>query len=140
MFLLSPSNQNLVKTKSLYDVVDDFFNNNLYSMNNHVFKIDVKENKDAFMIEAELPGIKREEIKLEYNDEHLVIAVQKEDKIDDEKENYIHRERRMSSMTRSLYLKDVEADGIEAKLEEGILKILAPKKENASNRLQIEVK
>ena len=55
------------------------------------------------------------------------------------KENYIHKERRYASMRRSIYLKDIDENGITAKLENGILTIIAPKTEKAVNRL-IEIK
>ena len=47
--------------------------------------------------------------------------------MNEEKKNYIHRERRMSSMQRSIYLADAAEDSITAKLEEGMLKINVPK-------------
>ncbi|QVK18493.1 Hsp20/alpha crystallin family protein [Mycoplasmatota bacterium] len=140
MILLTPNNKNLFKTnKSYFDMVDGFFNTTFLTTQN-LFKIDVKENDYAFLFDVELPGIKKEEIKLEYNDERLMISIEKGEKVEDEKENYIHRERRMSSMKRSFYLKDIDSEKIEAKLQDGILKILAPKKENLMNKRQIEIK
>ncbi len=138
MFFLSPFNNNLMKTnKNFYDMVEDFFDG---VFPRSTFKIDVKEDDKAYYFDAELPGVKKEEIKLEYKDDHLIIAVHRENKIDEEKDNYIRRERSMASMQRSFYLENVIDENIEAKLEDGILKIMVPKKEVVSNIRQIEVK
>ncbi|MDF2613871.1 MAG: Hsp20/alpha crystallin family protein [Clostridia bacterium] len=148
MFGLTPFNRNVVqKTNNefvdFYNIIDDFFNDSflpMRSLRNDTFKMDVKENEKEFLIEAEMPGVKKEEIKLDYNDGRLVISVQKDEQINEEKNNYIHRERRVSSMQRGVYLKNIKIDGIDAKLENGILKIVAPKLEIAENKCQIEIK
>jgi HSP20 family protein len=122
---------------------DDFFDDNFFNMRslkNDTFKMDVKDQDTHYLIEAEMPGTKKEEIKLEYLDNHLVIRVEKQEEVNEETENYIHKERRSSSMQRSIYLKDVNLKDIDAKLEDGILKIKIPKSEPDANRIQIEVK
>ena len=91
------------------------------------------------MVEAELPGIKREEIYVDFIEGQLIISVKKEDKIDEEKKNYIHKERRSSSMRRSLYLDDAKAEGIKAKLDNGILYITVPKEEKAEPTHKIPI-
>ena len=53
--------------------------------------------------------------------------------------NFIHRERRYSSMSRSIYLEDSKADGITAKLENGLLKIIVPKEQKTTNSIEIDV-
>jgi HSP20 family protein len=124
-------------------MIDDFFNDSfspVRSLRNDTFKMDVKENEKEYLIEAEVPGIKKEDIKLDYNGDKLIISIQKNEEVNEKKDNYIHRERKSSSMQRGIYLKDIKADSIDAKLEEGILKIIAPKVEINENRYQIEVK
>ena len=62
-----------------FDMMDDFFNfgNSLahHSMQAGTFKMDVQDNKDAFVVEAELPGVDKDDINLEFNDDQLTIAV-----------------------------------------------------------------
>lgn len=149
MLGLTPFSKNQLQKRNGYDLMDfynmfdDFFDDGLFgvrNLRNDTFKMDVKEQEQGYLIEAELPGIKKEEIKLDYQDGRLMISISRQEEVNEEKENYIHRERRTSSMQRSLYLKDVNIQGIEAKLEDGVLKISLPKTEVASNRLQIEVK
>lgn len=149
MLGLTPFNKNQLQKRNGYDLMDfynmfdDFFDDNmlgLRSLRNDTFKMDVKEQEQSYLVEAELPGIKKEEIKLDYQDGRLMISVSRQEEVNEEKENYIHRERRTSSMQRSIYLKDVDLGKIEAKLEDGVLRISLPKTEPTSNRLQIEVK
>ncbi|WP_070000231.1 Hsp20/alpha crystallin family protein [Cellulosilyticum sp. I15G10I2] len=148
MFGLTPFNRHAVqKTNNefvdFYNMIDDFFNDSFLpgrSLRSDTFKLDVKENEQEFLIEAEMPGIKKEEINLDYNDGRLTILVQRNEEVNEEKQNYIHRERRAASMQRGLYLKNIKADSIDAKLENGILKIIAPKLELEANKQRIEIK
>ncbi len=148
MFGLTPfSRHNVQKANhdfvDFYNMIDDFFNDSflpMRSLRNDTFKMDIKENDHEYFIEAEMPGINKEEVKLDYNDGRLTILVQKNEEINEEKQSYVHRERRTSSMQRGVYLKNVKADGIDAKLENGILKITAPKLEIPDNKYRIEVK
>lgn len=139
MYFLKPFSNSLKTNKSFYDMVDDFFNDSFFTSSSNSFCIDVKENDHEYYIEAELPGVNKEEVKLEYKNERLAIGVNRETNVDEEKENYIHKERKISSMHRSIYLKNVAEEEITAKLADGILTITAPKKEVSENRI-IEVK
>lgn len=149
MFGLTPLGRNQVSKRhdrdffDFYNMLDDFFNDNPLNSRfeiNSRFKMDVKDKGSFYLIEAELPGISREEIKLDYQDSYLIISINKNEEINDEKENYIHKERRTTSMQRNVYLRDVDVQNIEAKLEDGILKISLPKLEQKSDSLQIEIK
>lgn len=147
MFGLTPFNNNPIRKSNsfnndFYDMIDDFFNNsflpvrNLY---NDTFKVDVKESDKDFLVEAELPGISKEDVKLDYNDSRLTINVNHEEKVDEEKDHYIHRERKRTSMQRGIYLKDIVPEEISAQLKDGVLKIVVPKKERSDNTFNIEV-
>jgi HSP20 family protein len=103
------------------------------------FKVDVQENDNEYIIEADLPGVKKEEINLSFDHGRLGISVKKEEKIDEEKKNYIHKERRITSMCRNLYLADASGDDIKAKLEEGVLKINVAKKEQGKEEKKIDI-
>lgn len=145
---LIPFNKNRfnLKTNSFedfYNMLDDFFNDtrtmgkNLF---NDTFKIDVRETEKQYLIEAELPGIKKEEVNLDLNDNKLSIAIIREENIDQQKKGYIHKERKVSSMQRSIYLQDAKAEGASASLEDGILKIEILKEETSGNSYKIDIK
>ncbi|MFY9285376.1 MAG: Hsp20 family protein, partial [Tissierellaceae bacterium] len=69
----------------------------------------------------------------------VTISVDRKEEISEEKDNYIHRERRHSSMCRSVYLADAEDEGIKANLDNGILKISVPKKDSGRKARRIEI-
>jgi len=109
-------------------LVSDFFGD-VMDFAGRSFRADIKENDDEYTIEAEMPGMKKEDIQLEINDDYLTIsAVQNEEK-EEKKENYIRRERRQGKYTRSFYLENVNQDDIKAEYDEGILKVHLPKEE-----------
>jgi HSP20 family protein len=128
--------------EDFYNVLDDFFSEGPGPRRNlarDTFKIDVEETPREFRIQAELPGIKKEEINLALNDGKLSISVKKEENVEEEKKNYIHKERRLSSMVRNVYLGDARAEGIKAKLEEGILTITVEKEQKTDKAVSIEI-
>lgn len=104
------------------------------------FKVDVQKKDNEYVVEAELPGIKKEDVNIDYDDGKLRISVSQCSEVDEKKKNYIHKERRCSSMSRSVYLDDAKSDGITAKLEDGVLSVTVPKQEkpDTSKRIEIE--
>lgn len=128
--------------EDLYNIMDDFFNYNWLSNRigaNSSFKIDVQEDDKDYIIEAALPGVKKEEIDIKLNDGRLVISVARDEKISDENKNYFYKESRYSSMSRSLYLDGAQSDGVKAKLDNGVLYITVPKNENVKKANKIEI-
>ena len=147
MFGLTPFNRSGLERKSedmgsFFDMMDDFFKERMGSISTlkyDTFKVDVKEDDEKVEVEAEMPGIKKEEIDISYKDDMLTVCVAREEEKKEEKENYIHRERTSSSMSRSMYLKNVDSDAVKAKLSDGVLKIILPKKGEAAPKHQINV-
>lgn len=125
-----------------YNLIDDFFGQANVSRpkNVNTFKMDLKEEDKAYSIEAELAGIKKDEIKLSYENDILEISVERKDEKEEEKDDYVYRERSVSSMQRRLRLVDVDEDGIEAELKDGILTVRLPKVEAKDKRRTIDVK
>lgn len=129
--------------RGFYDMLDDFFADSRLPSRNlflDTFKIDVKEDEAGYAIDAEMPGVKKEEINLALNEGRLLISVVREESTEDKKENYVHRERRYGSVQRSVYLADADPAAIEAKLEDGLLKITVQKQKKEENVKRIEIK
>lgn len=126
----------------LQNMLDDFFTESWprRSLAGDTFKLDVQDNENEYVVEAELPGIAKEHINLSLNDGKLTISVNKEEVQEDKQKNYIHRERRYSSMARSIFLAEADSDGIKAKLDNGVLNITVPKRkiEDRSKMIEIE--
>ena len=86
--------------------------------------------------------MEKEEIDLKLNDGRLSISIKRDERMEEEdkERNYIHKERRFCSMSRTVYLEDAVTEGINAKLENGLLSITVPKKarEERSKRIDID--
>ena len=128
-----------------FDLIDDFFDDNFFNKKEkNLMKTDIKEKKDKYVIEMDLPGFEKENIKLELNNGYLTISGKQENKIDEEEEKYVHKERFYGECTRSFFVGDnIKEEDIDAEFKNGILKIDIPKKEEQKElpeTKQIEIK
>lgn len=115
----------------LWDAFNDFDNDFFGSkmpLNN--CRTDIRDDGDKYVMESELPGFDKEDIKLDINGSQLTIAAEHTAKNDekDDKGNYIRRERTFGSYKRSFNIGDVNTDAVSAEYKNGILTIELPKK------------
>jgi HSP20 family protein len=97
--------------------------------------VDILESKDAHLIRAELPGMKKEDFKLEVNDGTLTLSGERKAEVLTEGVDYHRTERVNGKFSRSFYLpQTVTQDGIKATYRDGILEIHVPKAEEAKPR------
>jgi HSP20 family protein len=109
------------------------------SVSNLYPAVDVLESKDSYLIRAELPGMKREDIKVEVKDGTLILSGERKSEKPAEGVEYRHVERVGAKFWRSFSLPEaVKHDGIEASYKDGMLEIRVPRAEEARPR-QIEV-
>ncbi|MBD3230514.1 MAG: Hsp20 family protein [Candidatus Lokiarchaeota archaeon] len=95
-------------------------------------KVDIKELENKYELTAEVPGLDKEDIKIEINKDILSLKSEKETKVEEESEkgNYIYRERSYRSFQRQFRLpENANYENINAKMENGILKVTIDKKE-----------
>lgn len=109
-------------------LINSFFDDSFTSMAAN-FKADIIEKEDKYVIEAELPGMHKDDIELEIDNDRLTISANQTEEVKEEEENYIRRERRSGSYQRSFYIDNVNEDDIKASYDNGILKIDLPKEE-----------
>lgn len=89
--------------------------------------VDVHEDKDNYYASFEVPGVKKEDVKIELNNGLLTVSAEKREKTGENESSF--------SMTRSVSVPDgVNAEGIAAKLEDGILNVTLPKAEHRKPR------
>jgi HSP20 family protein len=125
------------------NMIDDFFTGSWpfqRSLVGDTFKVDIQDNDTEYTVEAELPGVKKDDIEITLNEGRLNISVKREEVSEDKNKKYIHRERKYAQMSRSILLADANDENIQAKLEDGVLTIKVPKKEqvDTSKRIMIE--
>lgn len=127
----------VTRNRDLFDVFDDFFSS---SRNyNESLKIDVQNLEKEYIIEVDVPGLKKEEIEIHFENERLQISVNRESTDESKNENYIHRERFTECLSRNVYLKDVDPKKFKASLDNGVLKIVAQKQEDKINKYMITI-
>ena len=104
-------------------------------------KADLRETEKEYILEAELPGFKKENISVEYKDNRLLVSAKKEEETKEEKENYLRRERHYGEVSRRFWVEGIKDQEINAEYKEGILKVIMPKAEPpAEAKSKIEVK
>lgn len=108
--------------------------------------IDVRETKDSYFIEAELPGISEKNVTLEVKDRTLTLSttqISSKDKNEEEtmdKGRYIRKERRAFKFSRSFELpEDIDLEKIEARYRDGLLTVELPRKPESAPRV-VQVK
>lgn len=125
------------------NLFDDFFDdfgfaptrrghNPLYGKHSkNIMKTDVRETDTAYELDIDLPGFKKDDIRLNLQDGYMTISASKDmDKEEqDKKGRYIRQERYSGSCSRSFYVGDVKSNDISAKYDDGILRITIPKEE-----------
>ena len=105
------------------------------------FRTDVIDTGDAYKLDAELPGFKKEEINIDVENDCLTISVQRKVEDEDKRPNYVKRERAYGSFSRSFDVSGINVEGIQAAYNDGILTLTMPKKvevKPASRKLEIK--
>jgi len=97
-------------------------------------RADVKETDKEYIVEVELPGFDKEDIDVELFDNRLTISAKRKEALDEERANYIRRERRYGEISRTFLLEGVKEDGVKADYKNGILRIVLPKAEEYTRR------
>lgn len=127
-------NDNLFDDFFEFPFFDDRAERKLYGHNaKNIMKTDIKEHKDGYELEIDLPGFHKDEIQAELKDGYLNISAAKQlnqDEKEKESGKYIRRERYSGSCQRSFYVGDeITQEDIKAEFKHGILKLFVPKKE-----------
>lgn len=122
--------------------LDDIFDDFLTTKKEQTMKCDIYEKDGSYHIEMDVPGFSKEDISVETKDGYLTISAEKNNEVneEDEKKNYIRRERVYGKYERSFYVGDLDQDKIDAEFNNGCLKITVPKKEEVENKKVIEIK
>lgn len=111
----------------------DFFTKNpLYGKReNRIMKTDVRQKDDGYEVLIDLPGFKKDNVNISLENGYLTVSASKSlEKNDENKKEYIRRERWAGNCSRSFYVgENITAEDIKAKMEDGILTLDIPKKE-----------
>ena len=119
------------RKRNEFDLFDDFFGKDDFFPRREmqIMKTDIKEKKDKYVIQMDLPGYEKDNIDLQLKDGYLEVtaSVEKEEN-DDKDEKFVHKERFYGHCSRSFYVGDqITEEDIHAQFKNGILEIDIPK-------------
>jgi len=147
MLRLTPyrKSNNLTKSEDILDrFFDDFFSEEILGRFSGIekkmttCKVDVIDSGDKYIVQADLPGYSKEDVSIEYTNQHLMITAKKENI--EEEANYIRRERCFGEIKRSFHVEDIDPDNIEATFENGVLEVLLKKQHLKEDSKKIIIK
>ena len=126
------------------NMVNSFFNDDFFSslgvLKNN-FSVDLKEDDNDYIIEADLPGVDKKDIEISYKNGYLNIAAKRNNHVEEKKDNYVRQERSYGEFKRSFYIDNVEEEKINANFDNGVLKVTLPKLNKETNETRkIEIK
>jgi len=123
---------------------DDFFkpwnewfdNGNLWGRTLNMPAVNITEHKDDFIVSLAVPGMKKDDFRIDVDGNMLTISSEKEESKEEKEKKYTRKEYNYSSFSRSFTLpEEINKEKIEAKYEDGVLKISLPRKEEAKKLL-----
>jgi HSP20 family protein len=133
----TPSQQLANAREPFYRLFDTFLNDAGEDLATRTWTppVDIQETDDSYRIQAELPGLKKEDLQITLENNVLRLSGERKFEKDVKKENYHRIERTYGTFSRSFALPiQVSPDKVEAKFEDGVLTIVVPKAEQAKPR------
>ena len=131
MYTIVPLHRHSNVSYPMNSLFDDRFFRSFFDMNDMVgapgFRVDVKEEPESYRLEAELPGVKQEDINLTVEDDVLTISAEVNAQKKEQHQNYLYSERRTGHMERRFSLEGIRQEGIAAAYQDGVLTITLPK-------------
>lgn len=122
-------------------IFDEIFNDEFFapraSYGNH---IDVYQENGNFVVEVDLPGYKKEEIDVQFNNDVLTIKADHKEEEEKQDKKYYYRSRRCTSFMRQIRFNNIDASKLDAAFKDGVLKILLPTQDSNEVVNKIEVK
>lgn len=125
---------------SVNKIFDDFFNIPIFGESeSNYLRADIRETDKEWLIDAELPGVDKKDIQIDLSDGYLTILTTQNKEVNEEKENYVRRERTCGTYKRSFYVDNVKEDDIKATYSDGILSLTLPKAEPDKKKVNIQI-
>jgi len=128
-------------------IFDDFFGDDWLRFpaeakrENNVPAVNVKESDNGYTVELAAPGLTKQDFNVEVDKDLLTISSEKQENKEETEENYTRREFSYTSFKRSFHLPEhVDGDKIEAKYEDGVLKLVIPKKDEKALKTSKSIK
>ncbi len=139
MFDLIPFRRGRENMMSIFDRMEKNLMQNLgFQLSD--FKTDIIDEGDKFVLEAELPGFDKGDININVDGNRLTITAEHSESEEESKDNYIRKERRYGSFTRSFDVSNIETEKIKADYKNGVLTLNLPKKDSKPSGRRIDIR
>lgn len=117
-----------------YDIFDSFFEDPFFEggkrKTHDIMKTDIKEKDGNYILEIDVPGYNKEDIQIKLENGYLTVTAKANEKIDEEKDGYIYKERYVGECKRSFYAgENIKEEDIKASFKNGTLTLTFPKEE-----------
>ena len=123
----------LPRKRNDFDLWDEMFRDPFFTgeRESKLMKTDIKEKKDKYIVDIDLPGYEKEDIKIEIDNGYLIVNAKTSHHKDEKEEGkYVRKERFVGECSRSFYVgEDIKQEDIKASFRNGTLKIEIPKKD-----------
>ena len=118
-----------------------FFGDGAWNRSLAEFKTDIQDKGDSYLLQADLPGFKKEDIHIDLDGETMTIRAERhsEHEEQDKKGSYVRCERSYGSYERAFDVSGIDTDKISAQYADGVLKLTMPKKSATVSAKQIEI-
>ncbi len=124
----------MMPRRNEFDLWSDMFRDPFFTEHDaKIMKTDIKEEKDKYTIDIDLPGYNKEDVKISVENGYLNVQASMDSKKEEKEDGkFVRRERYVGSCSRNFYVgDDVESEDIKASLKNGTLKLEIPKKEES---------
>ena len=143
MFLTPYSRRNSVSVYDPFRAIEDMEREFFGERRNGSFSTDIRDTGNEYVLEADLPGFRKEDINIDISDGRLTISAERHSEYEqkDKKGNYIRCERSYGSFSRSFDTQGIDTDAISASFTDGVLKLTLPRiieTRPASRKLEIQ--
>lgn len=118
------------RNNGLFDYFDRMMNDNFFNEFEKGIapcRTDILDQGDKFVLKADMPGYKKEDIKIGIEGDRLTISAEHNEETSSDQNNYIRRERRYGAVSRSFDIEGIDAGGITAAYDGGVLSMTLPK-------------
>ena len=139
MFDLMPFEHKTRNIANFFDTFEKTFFNDFPAGVSEI-RTDILDKGDRYVLQAELPGFDKQDIKIDLNGETLTISAQHNAETSEDKDGYVRRERRYGSFARSFDVSNINTEAIKAAYNNGVLELDLPKRTPAQSQTrQIEL-
>lgn len=119
----------LIPRRNDFDLLGDLFDDAFFNKSeSKLMRTDIKERENEYVIDIDLPGYDKENIKVKVNDGYLTIEAKSSSQTDEKEGKYVRKERYFGECSRSFYIgENIKTEDVKAKFKNGILSLEIPK-------------